>query len=379
MLKVSEILVCVLILSFIAIPALGQTQPYTIEPNTNAVWTKVNLTANQPLTIFVNNTSGYTSNGDNVFIFNDNFSSVNLSKWSQYINNSATATTSGNILTMNSVVGATNWQYMRSINTFDPSNKIIEFYAKENLTDYVANIGLSTANSSSAMASNYLGIQIQNNSSYSVVPKLYSSAGNVNLGSGALPNVWYKYTIKYTPGNISVYLNDQPALMSQAQTITSASTYAFHIGEVGAYNAGNQLQVGWVRLRNYTPVEPTVAMAGHRVINGVNYTLVNITSPATLSNYAVNLSNVVNASGTSDSIDIETGLNPPVASFTSNTTNPGVYGTVQFTDTSTNNPTSGCCDYILIHLRAARRQRVGYNISIDRIHRSRHNPGGVDI
>jgi len=55
--------------------------PYWIDENLN-VWTKVNLTANGQITLYITKESGYSPNGDDVFIFYDDFSTS--TKWSLY-------------------------------------------------------------------------------------------------------------------------------------------------------------------------------------------------------------------------------------------------------------------------------------------------------
>ena len=347
--KLNSVLVLMLLI-FTTTTAVSaqELHAYYIENNSNAVWLKMNITANQQTQVFINNTTGYSPNISQVFIFGDDFNSMDNTKWNTYINNSATMSVNNGVLDLHAPTGGTNWEYLRSVNTFNSTNKTIEFYAQTSKANYVANIGLSTSNVSSALGGNYIGLQLYNNTSYGAHPlKLYSSGGAVNIDGSNLDTagVWYKYTIKNSPGNVSVYSNDTVALAPQVQTVPAGSTYAFHIGAVSSYNYPQEEQIDWVRVRQFAAAEPVVTAAGTQTINGIVYTVLNVTSPVALTNYEVNLSSFAGATSTTDSLRVETGLNPPLADFSANATLGGVPSTFQFTDNSASNPTSWLWDF----------------------------------
>lgn len=344
-------LLTLFVLFLLIIPAAAQ-QPYWIEPNSNAMWTKLNLTAGQTTQVFINKTTGFSSNISQVFMFGENFNSgtLNSATWNFYQAGSATMAVSPGLVSFNVPSGSTNYEFIRSTTTYDPTNKIIEFYAMTNQSNYVLNIGMSTANqsTSSALSGNYIGLQLYNNTSYGSHPaKLYSSGGMVNIDGSNIDTsgTWNKYKISYTPGNVSVFENDASILAPQSQTLPAGSNYGIHIGVNSAYNMAMGTYLNWFRIRQYTPIEPAVTFAGYQTINGVNYTVLNVTSSATLTNYETNLSNLVGATSQTDSFDVETGLVPPATSFTSNVTNIGIFGIAKFTDTSSNNPTSWLWDF----------------------------------
>ena len=76
----------ILLLIFFSHIVFGQSYPYWISDEGSSVWIKVNATTDSSNTFYVytNWAGGYIGNGDDVFIFFDNFtgSTLNTSKWS---------------------------------------------------------------------------------------------------------------------------------------------------------------------------------------------------------------------------------------------------------------------------------------------------------
>lgn len=294
--------VVIILFVLFTISSVASAKSYVIDDDNN-LWIKGNFPVGTT-TIYINQTSGYSPNGDAVFLFWDNFTNLNTTKWTQTLNSSATQVINSGVLEMYNPTGGQNWSRLQSVAMLDPTNTTTEFRVKTDATKYSGFIGMSTSASTFSVSGAYIAIKYQNNSGYTSVPQLYDTTGIYTLDNvSSTAGTWENITIYNAYHNTTV-TNNGVSAGSWAHTNSAGSGYHVHIGAVSAYNAAHTQYVDWFRIRKYSAVEPTVTYVGTETIGGKIYQKINVTTNTVLSNYQVNLHNLIGISSPTTSYQI---------------------------------------------------------------------------
>ncbi|XRP97777.1 DUF2341 domain-containing protein (plasmid) [Methanocaldococcus sp. 16A] len=120
------------ILGIVGIGAVYATEyPYWIENSTDGlwIWTKVNISANSNITLYIQKKPGYQPDGNKVFLFFDDFNGTSLdtNKWA--LSGSGTVSVGNGTLTV-SPPGDGSTEAVYSIDTFSPQI-VVGFYHKK--------------------------------------------------------------------------------------------------------------------------------------------------------------------------------------------------------------------------------------------------------
>jgi len=184
------------------------------------------------------------SNGNNTFLFFDDFSgsSIDTSKW---IHDTSATAVSGGIMTLTAVSGD---KYIQVNNTNYP-------YPTYN----VAIRGLIQIQSSAFSAWGYLGTAWSLESGKDVIDgqsgnRLHTSLG-ANVAGGFTAGSYQIHEIRRVSGTLSFYQNDSQISGSPLTSLlpTESESIWIYTGGTSSY----YIKVDWILMRNYTSNEPT--------------------------------------------------------------------------------------------------------------------------
>jgi lysophospholipase L1-like esterase len=288
--------------------------PYYIDDENN-LWIKTDLVKGDN-TILINVSTTETPSAANTFIIGDDFDTFDTSYWNYGINDTATITASDGMIHLYTPPGTTNWEVLRSKTGFTLANKIIEFRAMSNNSNYISFIGAASSNSTYAISGGYSALRLTRNVSYGSTPSYYGSGvTSLPASTYGTSNTFYNYSISYIPSTVNV-ICDGSIWGTITNTLSGGTCYA-HIGSTGPGGAPkpNLLVVDWYRVRDYIETEPTIHIVGYKYIGSVKYLEVLVTCEDNILDHSLNLGNIPITSGKASKLHI--GVSSAVTSMTS--------------------------------------------------------------
>jgi len=224
--------------------------PYWIEDagGDYYIWTKVNVSANSNITLYIRKVEGYQPDGDEVFEFFDDFEGnvLDSNKW----------TSSGNIIVSNSVLTVGDESYVYA-NFNLPQKLIIEVYITDTSVTNYAGLGIF---------SNYNNVKphfYQNGYGFSIYEDYeshwtYDSADS--SGTRHYLDNEYKEPLKITmkyDGTTAYWVSE---LGNWSQTLNlDITNYKLKIAS-GDYSGSSYIKVDYIFVRKYADQEPTVSV-----------------------------------------------------------------------------------------------------------------------
>ena len=186
-----------------------------------------------------------TSNGDNTFVFFDDFNNgiVDSGKWT------ASGTWTENGGTIVSPSGGLNYLRSASEVLSGLSNFVVEGKTKAlHSYGYGMRLGLKTGATPAANGTQYEPIVAYTFGAYS--PLMVINGSNVgNGGKTASTNTWYRGKIMINPGASSIYQYDSSG--SLFASCSTASTSAGSGNYMAIFNADGQTEQDWIFVRKY--------------------------------------------------------------------------------------------------------------------------------
>ncbi|WP_456416678.1 DUF2341 domain-containing protein [Methanocaldococcus sp.] len=212
------------------------------------IWTKVNISANSTITLYIKKVDGYQPRPDDVFEFFDDFSSgtIDTTKWT---NNGISISTTDGMPNPPSAYTNTprTYMYANAIPNLT-EDYIIELYAKTgDLNDFYLYCNSSGAGQM---------IRLETRSGYSsgfAPTTSWTSWSNPSGIPTASPNVWYHITLTIVGNNATGTID---GVGSETYTITKNGGY------IGLQSDGLSAGDYWdlIFIRKYADEEPTVSV-----------------------------------------------------------------------------------------------------------------------
>ena len=251
------------------------TLSYWIQPYVNGtpkwLWIKVpQIPANTQITIRLIKSSGFSPNGENTFLFFDNFSgtTLNTSKWTEIVANSVTVNNGLNI-TSNSNYG---WAYPFIVSTKTFNNFRLITSVSELSAGALGDIDFGLFNTSA-----YYNVQHETRTGAgndddwiktNITTHTYIYDGRYQWNAGE----WVDYNIKVNGSYVTAFRvsetnSSRSAIANFTDTVNPLPTTNRKIGFSADAIANTVFSVKWVAVANYSLVPLTITV-NYRVVNG---------------------------------------------------------------------------------------------------------------
>ena len=223
----------------------SHTQPIDYwRAENNTWWIKTDLPANDTKTVYTLTTGGNDGNGNNVFLFFDDFNSASIdSQWDETTGSPSTTTTSG-LMTLNSGDGLFAGGYAI------PHSTVIEARSRANAA-YGGSVRASTTSTTGWV--NEGGIDIIDILSY-VNEGIYAESGDggEELMGVSTANVWADAYIKYRLGDVDTADYVYDPVTGSTLTATRSGQEASETMYPVLYNGSGKIEHDWYFVRKNT-------------------------------------------------------------------------------------------------------------------------------